>query len=317
MTSSRPLLVMSNIIIDDVWEADGTHRGLNLGGAAVWAAVGASFWWPAVGIVAGVGEDIEAVSGGLLRKHRLLPDGELRRTAHTIRSTLRYQQDGGRTETPAFGPQHFQSLQVTPDDIPDVLRPAAATYIFRDVWPEFWDSYARRRGELGATLWELQGDVASPEHWPAIKARLADIDIFSLNLAEGLGLFGEALSPHDIASKLTNAGARVVVLRMGGEGALVATAGERLIVRPPSHPVVDVTGGGNSFCGGFLAGWACRPGDIEHAARAGAASAALCIAQYGLPEPSSASAARRLAEACVVEREFSRTGPVTEDTRHA
>ncbi|MBM7044749.1 carbohydrate kinase family protein [Rhizobium lusitanum] len=303
MTSGRPLLIMSNIIIDDVWEAGGVHRGPNLGGAAVWAAVGARFWWPAVGIVAGVGEDIEQVSSGLLRKHQLLPNGELRRAAHTIRSTLRYQDDGGRTETPAFGPDHFQSLQLTPDDIPGQFRPASAAYIFRDLWPEFWNSYTRHRSDLGTTLWELQGDVAGPQHWPAIKERLPDIDIFSLNLAEGCSLLGEALSPREIAAELVNAGARVVVLRMGAQGALIATSDHRLTVRPPNYQVVDVTGGGNAFCGGFLSGWALKPGDLEHAARTGAASAALCIGQYGLPDPATANFAVRLANACHVEWE--------------
>jgi sugar/nucleoside kinase (ribokinase family) len=306
---------MSNIIIDDVWEADGVHRGLNLGGAAVWAAAGARFWWPAVGIAAGVGEDIEQVSSGLLRKHQLLPDGELMRSAHTIRSTLRYQADGGRTETPAFGPDHFQSLQLTPDDIPDQFRPAAATYIFRDLWPEFWISYARHRSDLATTLWELQGDVAGPQHWPAIKAHLSDIDIFSLNLAEGGSLLGEALSPREIATELVKAGAGVVVLRMGAQGALIATSDHRLIVRPPNYRVVDVTGGGNGFCGGFLAGWLLKPGDLEHAARAGAASAALCIGQYGLPDPASANFAVRLANAC--HAEWEPIDSIAEGTLHA
>ena len=50
--------------------------------------------------------------------------------------------------------------------------------------------------------------------------------------------------------------------------------------------MVDVTGGGNSFRGGFLAGSCQKPGDLEHAAGCGAAAAAICIARYGLPKPS-------------------------------
>ena len=314
MTSSLPLLVLSNVIIDDVWEADGKHRGLNLGGAAVWAAVGARFWWPAVGIVAGVGDDIEQVSGGLLRKHELLPDGEIKRTAHTIRSTLRYLPDGDRTETPNFGPEHFQSLQLVPADIPPSLRPAAATYIFRDLRPEFWDSYGEYRSQLGKTLWELQGDVAAATYWPAIKAQLSNVDIFSLNLAEAECLLGAGRSPQDLTSKLMDAGAGAVVLRMGARGAMVASGNGRLFVRPPNYKVVDVTGGGNAFCGGFLAGWALRPGDLEHAARTAAASAALCIGQYGLPDPAVSNFAARLADACQVEWES--PVPFSEEKRH-
>jgi sugar/nucleoside kinase (ribokinase family) len=59
--------------------------------------------------------------------------------------------------------------------------------------------------------------------------------------------------------------------------------------------VVDVTGGGNAFCGGFLAGWCIRPGDLEHAGRCAAASAALAIAQIGLPAATHLREAPRLA----------------------
>ncbi|WP_028734385.1 carbohydrate kinase family protein [Rhizobium leguminosarum] len=316
MTTHRSLLVMSNIIVDDVWLADGAHRGLNLGGAAVWAAVGARFWWPSVAIVAGVGDDLAQVSSGLLRKHSLIPDGELVRAAHTIRSILRYQSDGSRTETPSFGADHFGKMQVAPDDIPTQLLPAVATYVFRDLWPEFWESFAACRADLGTTMWELQGDVAERRHWPAIRSILSSIDIFSLNIAEGQGLLGDGLSPGEIATALLAAGAKVVVLRMGGQGALIAAGEQRLIIRPPKYAVVDVTGGGNSFCGGFLAGWACKPGDLEHAARAAAASAALCIAQYGLPDPSSATIAARLAEVCTVEWERSEDRTVAGEAHH-
>ncbi|SDN79059.1 carbohydrate kinase family protein [Ensifer sp. YR511] len=314
MISSLPLLVLSNVIVDDVWEADGRHRGLNLGGAAVWAAVGAKFWLPAVGIVAGVGEDIDQVSGGWLRKHGLLPDGEIKRTANTIRSTLRYLPDGDRTETPAFGPEHFQNLQLIPADIPPSLRPAAATYIFRDLWPEFWDSYSEYRSQLGKTLWELQGDVAGAKYWSAIKTQLSNVDIFSLNLAEAECLLGAERTPQDLTSELIDAGAGIVVLRMGARGAMVASGNARLFVRPPNYKVGDVTGGGNAFCGGFLAGWTLNPGDLELAARTAAASAALCIGQYGLPDPAVSNVAVKLADACQVE--WDSPVPLSEEKLH-
>src|SRR5262245_30594184 len=112
MSKSKPILVSSNVIVDDVWLADGSHQGLAVGGAAVWAAIGAKVWYPDVGIVAGVGEDLDAVSGSQLRAFGLRPEGELIRDQRTIRSKLVYLEDGERTETPAFGSDHFAAMQV-------------------------------------------------------------------------------------------------------------------------------------------------------------------------------------------------------------
>src|SRR6202041_1667331 len=99
-----------------------------------------------------------------------------------IRNTLLYRKDSERTETPRFGAIHFDRMQLTPDDIPDVLLPAAGTYVFRDLSARFWEAFRRRRAQLGTTLWELQASVATSKDWPQVRARLADIDLFSLNL---------------------------------------------------------------------------------------------------------------------------------------
>jgi sugar/nucleoside kinase (ribokinase family) len=302
MTQAAPIVLLSNIIIDDVWHADGTHQGRNLGGAAVWAAIGARTRWPRVGIAAGVGADLETVTAGQLREFGLLPQGERVRDTHTIQSRLVYAADGTRTETPTFGVEHFHRMQLTPADIAPSLLPAAGTYVFRDLWPDFWRSFVQQREHLGYTLWELQDDAAVQSLWPSVCPLLSQVDIVSLNQAEGHALVGSA-DPDAMTQRLLEAGARLVVLRMGALGALISTATQRLHLIPPPVPVVDVTGAGNAFCGGFLAGWCARPGDLEQAARCGAAAAALCMAQVGLPAAQDFGTAPDLARAArVIDR---------------
>jgi sugar/nucleoside kinase (ribokinase family) len=301
VSAARPLVVLSNIIIDDVWLADGTHQGQSVGGAAVWAAIGARAWWPQVGIAAGVGADLAEVTAGQLRDFGLLADGETVRHPNTIQSRLVYLQDGSRTETPAYGPDHFGQLQLTPADIAPTLLPAAGTYIFRDLWPQFWQAFGDHRQKLGYTFWELQHDIAAPKHWPVIRALLPALDIVSLNQAEAFSLFGDR-DPVVQTRELLKGGARVVVVRMGANGALISTPKESVRVTPPRTRVTDVTGAGNAFCGGFLAGWCIKPGDIEYASRCAAGSAALAIAQIGLPPRESLNSAPRLATRTHVTR---------------
>lgn len=282
MSKQRPILVLSNVIFDDVQYPDGTLRPRTLGGAAVYAAAAASMWWGQIGIVAGVGSDFDETAGAALTQYGMRREGLIVRDANTIRSKLIYHADGERSETPVYGRDHFARLQLTPADIPGVLLPAAGTYIFRDTWPDFWSAFQSSRNDLGTVMWELQGDAAQAHNLPSIASLFRQIDLFSLNIAEAHRLLGTSVS-ESIVTQLIRAGAPVVVLRMGADGALVSNGREQLHVKPPPSRVVDVTGGGNAFCGGFLAGWCERLGDLEHASRCAAASAALTLAQHGLP----------------------------------
>jgi ribokinase len=173
-------------------------------------------------------------------------------------------------------------MQLTPEDVPASLLPAAGTYIFRDLWPEFWVAWRRLRSSLGNVLWELQFNPADPPSLEDIASLLNEVDVFSLNLSEARAILGP-MSPRTTVKRLRDAGGRIIVLRMGREGSLVCNGDQFLHVVPPPSVVKDVTGGGNAFCGGFLAGLCLRPSDLEQAARCAAASAASCIAQHGLP----------------------------------
>ena len=292
---TAPILILSNIIIDDLWFADGTHLPNTLGGAATYAAVAARLWWHEVAIVTGVGTDLEEVTKGKLISYGLRDDGHLRRSPHTIQSKLVYFADGSRTETPAYGPEHFATLQVLPEDIPTSLRPAAGTYVFRDLDMPYWDSLRRNRADLGTILWELQDDRIVGR-WSEIAALMPLVEIFSCNLSEARSLFGD-IDPNRMCDAILAAGAKAVVLRMGGDGALVAVPHQRFRVTPPPSDVVDVTGGGNAFCGGFLAGWLLRSGDPEYAARCAAAGAAHALGQFGPADPIGQRQSRHWAEA--------------------
>ncbi len=301
---NAPLLILSNVIVDDVWLADGTRHSNTLGGAAVYAAVAARHWWPEVAIVAGVGADYPALAGDQLAPYGLRQDGVVERDAHTVQSCLRYFSDGERSETPTYGLDHFARLQLTPDDISASLMPAAGSYVFRDVWPAFWSSFAKHRQQLGTVLWEIDADAAQVEYRAMVEAQLPSIDVFSINRTEARQMLGST-EPADMIAQLTRAGARVTILRMGGEGALISDGRSLLHVRPPPSTVVDVTGGGNAFSAGFLAAWCAEPGNLERAARCAAASAAITLNQQGLPPPATPGQLEQLdrfAAATVVER---------------
>lgn len=94
-------------------------------------------------------------------------------------------------------------------------------------------------------------------------------------------------------------GPGLVVVKLGAEGCLVHDRPGGRTFRVPAHPaaVVDTTGAGDSFCGGFLAARLGMGLDVEAAARAGAVAASFAVEGRGA-EPmfgaTAAEARRRL-----------------------
>jgi 2-dehydro-3-deoxygluconokinase len=90
--------------------------------------------------------------------------------------------------------------------------------------------------------------------------------------------------PDALVDHCLSLGARVVALKMGQAGALVASATERH--RIAAHPCcpVDATGAGDTFGGAFIARWVA--GDsLAEAGRYAAVAAALSTEGYGAVEP--------------------------------
>jgi 2-dehydro-3-deoxygluconokinase len=90
--------------------------------------------------------------------------------------------------------------------------------------------------------------------------------------------------PEAIVDHCLTLGARVVALKLGAEGALVASAAERHhIAAFPCDPV-DATGAGDTFGGAFVARLVAGDGLLE-AGRYAAAAAALSTQGWGAVEP--------------------------------
>jgi 2-dehydro-3-deoxygluconokinase len=125
--------------------------------------------------------------------------------------------------------------------------------------------------------------------WPLARARQVmtealrrcDIALPSLDDVRALTGLGDpdALVDHCLAL-----GARVVALKLGDAGALVATARERHRIAPHPCRPVDATGAGDTFGGAFVARWVAGD-NLGQAGRYAAAAAALSTQGYGAVEP--------------------------------
>lgn len=292
--------VTFSLIIDDIVFPDGQTAMGVLGGGGPQTAFGMKLWADRVGLVAGVGADLPQGARDWLDTVGIDTTG-LRRSAEwpTPRAWQVCEADGRRTQVwripgRAIGAQLGRSLA----NLPPAYRQAKGFHL--GVHPEEPDlDFIHALRGLGA--------VVSVEPFRAAQRLLTEIElrslvsagqIFSPNLEEAQSLVGPG-DPEALIERLVQAGAEIVALRLGQDGALVHRAGSGEVWPIPAYKtsVVDPTGAGNAFCGGFLAGWVLS-GDLRQAGLYGAVAASFLVEQVGLPPARSGgreAAQRRLA----------------------
>ena len=125
--------------------------------------------------------------------------------------------------------------------------------------------------------------------WPLARARavametIARCDVCLPSLEDATQLTGLG-DPDAIVDDLLARGARVVALKLGPDGALVADGDERHRLAGHAVATVDATGAGDTFDGAFLAEWV-RGVPLADAARYANAAAALSTRGYGAVGP--------------------------------
>lgn len=122
--------------------------------------------------------------------------------------------------------------------------------------------------------WDAQG------RWMAALAPcLPHLDVLFGNRDE-LACVTDSDSPPRMAALLRDRGVGVVAVKLGAEGSYVAGGTWRAFVPAYAVEVVDTTGAGDAYCGGFLAGYL-REWDLERVARFANAVGAMCVTALG------------------------------------
>ncbi|MBW6454344.1 MAG: sugar kinase [Trueperaceae bacterium] len=125
--------------------------------------------------------------------------------------------------------------------------------------------------------------------WPLARARavametVAQCDVCLPSLEDATQLTGLE-DPDAVVDALLGRGARVVALKLGPDGALVADGHERHRLAGHAVATVDATGAGDTFDGAFLAEWV-RGASLAEAGRYANAAAALSTRGYGAVGP--------------------------------
>lgn len=297
--TKRPVLAIAgSFSIDSVLTQDARHVVGKVGGNALWSSLGALIAGIAPRIVTVVGDDYpEEVLAALVSAG--IDTSAVRRIArsHPVRVTFAHMPDGSRLqpvprEMIRSLPEEAQAAFLDTTMLHDVLplgAPCAADV--PDSWLDEVDHWhlpllplSRHRDlvkRLCARRGLLQSDCPARsdlknDAFGTLAATLVDIDVF-LPSTSDFDVVAPGIDVIDILSRLRSHGARTVVLKAGGDGVFVRFQDELVHLPAYDAPVVDPTGAGDAFCGGFMAGLAAT-GDIIEAAATGSASASFAVA---------------------------------------
>lgn len=278
-------LSIGSIIIDDIILPDGTEKLGILGGGLTHAAMGIRVWTNRVGAVSSVGGNFDQDQLSLLASYFDISGVYINKNVPTPRAWQVFEWDGTRHETFQTDFTEMQACIPKPDDLPEVFSEIAGVHLHcppHEV--SLWVPKLRERG-CRVILWEPWDEFCVPENLTMIKQNSRLVDIVSPNLREARLLTGLD-DPADILRQLKAYGARIAVLRMADAGSLVLDENGAFHAIPayPVDQIVDVTGAGNAFCGGFVFGYS-KTNNAQQAGWHGGVSASLALHQFGALYP--------------------------------
>lgn len=304
-------LCVGSLALNDTVYADGRTSMAAPGGNALYAAVGANIWSDKVGISAVVGYDWPAEYTAQLAGSAIDTRFLVQKDAETLRAWTVYEISGYRryfsrnTEVVLLTPSPYSSTPLTaeesaayseaarqvhlrssplPDELPTGwLNGIEAIHICPMrletilAWVDFLEAHPHIFVSVDILPFPLKGNL---DH-PRLLKILHRANAFMPSEAEA-----ESLQPgHEAESfcrQIAKLGPQLVVIKQGDHGAAIFDRERNLFRHVPPYPanVDDLTGAGDSFCGGFMVGYA-ESHNPWQAALTGTVAASYVIEGFG------------------------------------
>jgi sugar/nucleoside kinase (ribokinase family) len=291
-------VIYGKIILDDIRLRGGGEVQRALGGGGPQAVFGARLWSDSVGLLTRSGTDVpppqvDALNGlgadlsGWVR----FPDLP---TPHNV---MRYDDDeyliGGGLITSR---EDWFHLLERPIPLPRAYEHPRAIHLVTEFPHESMVETALEVQERGAviSLEPLAGSLEKHDFDPMLKL-IRRVDLVTPDWPTASAVAGSD-DPRRVAAHWSSLGPTAIAIRHGAHGSYVWSRERDEAWHVPAIPVdvVDPTGAGNAYGGGWCVGWT-ETRDARRAGCQGAVSASILVGHAGLPPMS--EAARRHARA--------------------
>ena len=251
------LLVVGSVALDSVKTPFGAVDNV-LGGSASYFSLAASHFTQ-VNVVAVVGSDFPKEHVDLLKERKINLDGVQEEDGYTFRWAGEYGYDLSEAKTLATHLNVFKTFKpVVPENLQDI------EYVFlANIDPDIQLSVLKQVKKPKLVACDTM-NFWIQNKFDELKNLLNHVDILMINDSETRELAGEPIIVK-AARKIRDMGPKMIIVKRGEYGALMFS--DEGIFYAPSYPleeVLDPTGAGDTFAGGFM-GYAtsCKIKDIN------------------------------------------------------
>lgn len=303
-------LCVGSLALNDTVYADGRTSMADPGGNALYAAVGANIWSNQVGLAAVVGYDWPPEYTSKLRQSAIDTSALVQIDEETLRAWTIYELSGYRryfsrnTEVVLLTPSPFSSTPLTAEEGAAYSEAARRVHIRNSPLPQelptplpevtsihlspmrlettlAWIDFLQGKPDIFVSVDILPYPLNGNFDDPTLLKLLSRADAFMPSEAEA-----ESLMPgyevEVFCREVAHRGPKIIIIKQGDHGAALYDR-----VRDKFHQILpypatvdDLTGAGDSFCGGFSVGYL-ETGDPLQAALYGTVSASFIIEGFG------------------------------------
>ena len=279
------LVVLGNLLVDDLVFPDGRTRMGQPGGAALYASLGASLFGLRTGLSSVKGTDYPRAALDALTARGVDLAGLVEMDRPGLRTWLLYEGRRRQVIHHLDGPTHAE-VSPEPAQVPAPWLEASAYHLA----PMPFDVQRRILAALGRrTAARVSLDpyaIVREDTLESWREVLAGVDVLFLS-EDDLELPGTADDPRPALRRLAGSQPpgsrlRLALLKRGARGGVLYDAREDRFTEwePRAERVVDPTGAGDAFAGGFLAAWL-RGETIGRALQQGVVAASFAIEDWG------------------------------------
>ena len=285
------------LTMDDIVLLDHSCRPGVLGGGALYSAIGAQIWSESVGVHSVTGREVYEDVRARIASRGLDGEGVGAIEGAGLQLWLLHESETFKRQVPKLNSATAEEMDRGRGPLPEAYRGARGFHVAPQT-PAGTAENVRTLSELPHRP-VVTVDILSDEY---IDRRVYADFAFVRGASAFLPSEQEIMriwDPPDIAVWLRETASRLkchMVAKLGERGSLVCDAESGVLIHTPAHPVqvVDTTGAGDGYCGGFVAGLAAgRP--LAECAAMGAVSASYVIEACGALETERPSVAARQA----------------------